>query len=101
MDYIIDKERLDKVFSIFLERTFRDIRIDYRSHLVDGDSEDNNFLGSIEYSNYYNDTVLRIPKWSRLIKPLLNMFGDMWEQLILNYVSILFDYKLSKVVIDG
>lgn len=101
MDYIIDKERLNKVFVIFLERTFRDIRIDYHSHLVDGDPEENNFLGSIEYSNYYNDTVLRIPKWSRLIKPLSNVFGDMWEQLILNYVSILFNYKISKVVIEG
>lgn len=100
MDYIIDRERLNKVFAIFLERTFKDLRLNELNHLVDGRPEDGNFLGEVMYSRE-GEYIIRIPEWSRLIKPLSTTFGDMWEVLLVDYVQdMLPDYLVSKVYIS-
>ena len=109
MDYIIDRERLNKVFAIFLERTFKDLRLNELNHLVDGRPEDGNFLGEVMYFKQFEPNVpprqgeyiIRIPEWSRLIKPLSTTFGNMWEVLLVDYVQdMLPDYLVSKVYIS-
>ena len=104
MDYTIEWERLSKVFSKFLERTFDDIRIEKRklselsnkyADLTDGKPEDGNYLAGV----YYRDTEfwVYVPDWSRIIRPTSNTFGDMWKELLMDY----FQRRLPEIPISN
>ncbi len=99
MKYSIHRDRLGKVFSNYMERTYDNIHIDEYFNLVDGDPEKDTFLCGLEYMD--GEYVLKVPYWSRVIKPLSNTFGEMWEQLLLDYYSdLLPEWLISKIVVE-
>ena len=99
MKYSIHRDRLGKVFSNYMERTYDNIHIDEYFNLVDGDPEKDTFLCGLEYMD--GEYVLKVPYWSRVINPLSNTFGEMWEQLLLDYYSdLLPKWLISKIVVE-
>ena len=99
MKYAIEKDKLNKVFATYIERIFDDIRIDEENDLVDGNVNDGTYLGGVVLRD--GKYIFSVPNWSRLIRPLSNTFGDMWEELLLDYVrSKLPDYTISKFVLN-
>ena len=107
MNYTIEWERLSDIFSKFLERTFDDIRIEKGklselsnkyADLTFGNPEDGNYLAGV----YYRDTEfwVYVPNWSSIIRPISNTFGDMWEELLMDYFQRrLPEIPISKVLI--
>jgi len=99
MKYSIHRDRLGKVFSNYMEKKFDNIRVDEYHNLVFGKPEDNTFLCGMKYMD--GEFVLEVPYWSRVIKPLSNTFGEMWEQLLLDYYSdLLPEWLISKIVVE-
>lgn len=99
MKYSIHRDRLGKVFSNYMEKKFDNIRIDEYNDLVFGEPENDTFLCGMKYID--GEFVLGVPYWSRVIKPLSNTFGEMWEQLLLDYYSdLLPEWLISKIVVE-
>lgn len=101
MDYIVNKEQLNRAFSKFLESRFRDIHIDNNGDLAVYIDRDKNLLALRGRSKESGTDVLFVPTWSRLVGPLSNTFGDMWVDLLLDYVKDKSQkYPISKIVIE-
>ena len=101
MKYSIHRDRLGKVFSNYMERTYDNIRIDEYFNLVDGDPDQDRYLCGLYYQD--GEFVLKVPYWSRAIKPLSNTFGDMWEQLLFDYYKDMMSksgFLISKIVVE-
>ena len=105
MKYSIDREKLNKVFSKFLESTYKDIRIDENGDLVSGvdtgNIADTTYLALRGRQKEKDGYVLSVPAWSKAIRPLSNTFGDMWLELLSDYVkNNSHEYPISKIVME-
>ena len=89
MDYKISEDRLNQVFSRFMEKTFGELFVpeERYPHVKYKDSSgEDKMLGLIHYDRYAARFVFVIDNDAK-VKNIKNTFGDMWENLLLTYIN--------------